>query len=185
MTETELWVGAACLVVGFVLVSKFIDFRTPSTRDEQPADQTSRSKWEESETRSNASPQKEPRVLECIQCSRKIRIYLPLDTNKIICPHCKARLLIIQNFDRIELVLDIQARDTDSLRISSLEECFHALNITAQSTAEDIKRAYRKKLSEYHPDKVATLGDKIRATAEFETKKLNAVYDYLEKKGLV
>ena len=36
--------------------------------------------------------------------------------------------------------------------------------------------AYRARMSEYHPDKVASLGPDIRALAEQKAKEINAAY---------
>ncbi len=41
-------------------------------------------------------------------------------------------------------------------------------------TADEINAAYKEKIKQYHPDRVASLGDKLRLVAEVETKKLNA-----------
>jgi DnaJ-domain-containing protein 1 len=42
---------------------------------------------------------------------------------------------------------------------------------------EDIRRAYRRRMSEYHPDKVAHLGEEIRQVATEKSKEINAAYE--------
>ncbi|XOF33479.1 MAG: DnaJ domain-containing protein [Candidatus Electrothrix sp. YB6] len=45
-----------------------------------------------------------------------------------------------------------------------------------------VKRAYRKLSMQYHPDKVAHLGDEFKGVAEEKMKEINAAYDYFRKK---
>ena len=64
------------------------------------------------------------------------------------------------------------------------DEVAHArvLGLRGRVTFTDIKRHYRERMMEYHPDKVATLGPKIREVAEHETKKINAAYEFFTAK---
>ena len=50
------------------------------------------------------------------------------------------------------------------------------LGVPADATHEQIVSAYRARMSEYHPDKVASLGPDIRALAEQKAKEINAAY---------
>jgi hypothetical protein len=45
-----------------------------------------------------------------------------------------------------------------------------------------VKKHYRDRIQEYHPDRVAALGPKLRELAEAESKKINAAYDYFARK---
>ncbi|MCI5224974.1 MAG: J domain-containing protein, partial [Candidatus Electrothrix sp. AR4] len=45
-----------------------------------------------------------------------------------------------------------------------------------------IKKAYRKLSMQYHPDKVAHLGDEFKGVAEEKMKEINSAYDFLRKK---
>ncbi len=56
------------------------------------------------------------------------------------------------------------------------------LGLHGQVSLADIKRHYRERMMEYHPDKVASLGPKLRELAENETKKINAAYEYFTAK---
>jgi len=42
-------------------------------------------------------------------------------------------------------------------------------------------RSYEQRVKEYHPDRVVTLGPKIREVAEQEMKKINEAFDFLLK----
>lgn len=51
------------------------------------------------------------------------------------------------------------------------------LGVPANATREEVRAAYKRKISEYHPDKVARLGPEIRELAEQRSKEINAAYD--------
>ena len=64
------------------------------------------------------------------------------------------------------------------------DETSHArvLGLRGRVTFADIKRHYRERMLEYHPDKVAALGPKLRELAENESKKINAAYEFFTAK---
>jgi DnaJ like chaperone protein len=56
------------------------------------------------------------------------------------------------------------------------------MGINGEYTKESLKKKYRKLATEYHPDKVAHLGDKMKEVAEREMKEINEAYEYLNNK---
>jgi DnaJ-class molecular chaperone len=46
-------------------------------------------------------------------------------------------------------------------------------------TAEAVKKAYRKKVKEWHPDKFHTAEDSVKANAEMLSKQINEAYSFL------
>jgi DnaJ-domain-containing protein 1 len=54
---------------------------------------------------------------------------------------------------------------------------FEVLGVDETADLAQIEYAYRVKMSQYHPDKVAQLGDDIRQLAEAKSKEINAAYD--------
>jgi DnaJ-domain-containing protein 1 len=46
---------------------------------------------------------------------------------------------------------------------------------------DDIEQAYRRKISDYHPDKVANAAPELKALAEQRAREINAAYDELKK----
>lgn len=55
---------------------------------------------------------------------------------------------------------------------------FRILGTTESATSNEIAIAYKLKISQYHPDKVATLGPELQELAESKSKQINAAYDY-------
>jgi hypothetical protein len=51
------------------------------------------------------------------------------------------------------------------------------LQVPPGSSMEDIRCAYRHRMSEYHPDKVAQLGEEICQVADRKSKEINAAYE--------
>jgi len=63
-----------------------------------------------------------------------------------------------------------------------LADAYIALGVTAESDAAEIKRAYRKLISQNHPDKLAARGlpESMRAVAEERSRELNSAYDLIK-----
>jgi DnaJ-domain-containing protein 1 len=59
---------------------------------------------------------------------------------------------------------------------SNNQNCYQILDIEPTATSEDIKSAYNRKISQYHPDKVSSLGPEFTPIAENKTKLINAAY---------
>ncbi len=60
---------------------------------------------------------------------------------------------------------------------ASTRTWYQTLGVNESASREEIERAYRQQISQYHPDKVATLGEDIRRVAEARTKEINAAHD--------
>ncbi|MEM1175239.1 MAG: co-chaperone DjlA [Pseudomonadota bacterium] len=68
-----------------------------------------------------------------------------------------------------------------------LDDAYQALGIKRDASDAEVKRAYRKLISENHPDKLAARGlpDSMRAVAEERSRELNKAYDLIkESRGL-
>ncbi|HXP00938.1 MAG TPA: DnaJ domain-containing protein [Luteibacter sp.] len=51
------------------------------------------------------------------------------------------------------------------------------LGVAPDATHQEIVAAYRARMSQYHPDKVANMGEEIRALAERRSREINTAYD--------
>jgi len=51
------------------------------------------------------------------------------------------------------------------------------LGVRPDAARDEVSAAYKRKISEYHPDKTTRLGPEIQALAEARSKEINAAYD--------
>lgn len=68
-----------------------------------------------------------------------------------------------------------------------LQDAYQALGVRRDATDSEVKRAYRKLISENHPDKLASRGlpESMRAVAEERSREINKAYDLIkESRGL-
>ncbi len=73
-------------------------------------------------------------------------------------------------------------KDDKKTHKPSEADYWNTLGLTGNVTKEDIRKAYRKAMSEYHPDKVASLGTELRALAEKKAKEINEAYEFFKKR---
>ena len=76
--------------------------------------------------------------------------------------------------------LRLQAEEVDqllNLGTDTLESAYAVLGVSPDATDDEVRRAYRRLALKYHPDKVATLGDDVRAAAEKKFKEIGAAKD--------
>lgn len=53
---------------------------------------------------------------------------------------------------------------------------WQVLGLDAQASDEQLERAYRRLMSQYHPDRVAQAAPELRALAERRAREINAAY---------
>jgi DnaJ like chaperone protein len=66
---------------------------------------------------------------------------------------------------------------------SALEDAYKALGVTKSNSDKEIKRAYRKLMSQYHPDKLIGQGlpEDMIAQATEQAKEIQVAYDLIKK----
>ena len=64
-----------------------------------------------------------------------------------------------------------------------LADAYAALGVSTSSTPAEVKRAYRKLISQNHPDKLASRGlpETMRQVAEERSREINAAYDMIKE----
>lgn len=90
----------------------------------------------------------------------------------------------VVKIQEIAYYLGISSADIASIKnmfYKDSNSAYKILGIDKNATIEEIKKAYRKKAVEYHPDKVEHLGEDIRKGAEEKFKTLNQAYEQLKK----
>jgi DnaJ-domain-containing protein 1 len=125
-------------------------------------------------------------VLPCPNCGQRLAVPLGLQGN-VTCPQCGIQFSIggrggnyqdSKGSHQEEYGNGPLAYETDILHY------FKVLGVDNEVLSAEIKRAYKKRMSEYHPDKVANLGDELRQLAERKSKELNEAYRFFKGIGL-
>jgi DnaJ-domain-containing protein 1 len=55
---------------------------------------------------------------------------------------------------------------------------YRVLEVSESASLSEITIQYKRKIRDYHPDKVASLGEELRELAEFKSKEINSAYEY-------
>lgn len=166
----------------------------------------SRSKQQHSESKQKQSESEEQQkqdqgystTFSCPTCRVTMRLKLPINLSRGRCGKCKAPFVIkADGTGRVwlEAVHEHRQQSQDHGKQSStgntssasreVEDALMLLGLSAGATKAEIKSAYRKKVSEYHPDKVQGLGVKIQKIALEETQNINKAVDVLRVNGLL
>jgi hypothetical protein len=54
---------------------------------------------------------------------------------------------------------------------------YEVLNVSRTASLEEVQASYRSLIRQYHPDKVASLGEELRVLAERKSKDINLAYN--------
>jgi DnaJ-domain-containing protein 1 len=66
-------------------------------------------------------------------------------------------------------------RQKDAVDRADTSPAWHdVLNVPPHATVDEIRTAYKTLMSQYHPDKVASLGDELRTLAERKSKEITS-----------
>ena len=71
------------------------------------------------------------------------------------------------------------AHDEATAQAPAVDEPPHwseVLDVARDASVDDIRAAYRRLISQYHPDKVATLGQALRDLAEVKSREITHAY---------
>ena len=126
----------------------------------------------------------------CPTCRVTMRLNLPINSSKGRCGKCKATF-VIKGDDKGNIWPEAVHEEHSHASYNSssgsreITDALFLLGLEWGATREEIKTAYRKKVSEYHPDKVHGLGEKIQQIALEETQKLNKAVEELRNNGML
>lgn len=67
--------------------------------------------------------------------------------------------------------------------VASLDQAYAQLGLTSQASDADVKRAYRKLVSQYHPDKLVSRGlpEEMMEVAKSRVREINTAYDRIKQ----
>ena len=90
----------------------------------------------------------------------------------------------VEMINRIANYLNVNAKDFASIKamfIGDVDSAYTILEITPSATETEVKKAYRKMATKYHPDKVGHLGKDLISLAEEKFKAVNDAYQTIKK----
>lgn len=71
---------------------------------------------------------------------------------------------------------------TDQTSDAGSADPYAVLGISEWASQDEVEAAYRRKISDYHPDKVANAADEIKALAEVRAREINAAYEAIQQR---
>lgn len=85
---------------------------------------------------------------------------------------------------RVCLHMGIRPLDFESVKAMFVKDsgsAYRILEISANATDEEVKKAYRKMALKYHPDKVTHLGEDVQKAAHEKFQRLNLAYNEIKQ----
>jgi hypothetical protein len=126
-------------------------------------------------------------IVECGICNTRIRLTYPFVSKQFRCRRCSAGYKIIpaQGAANVYVIQLITATNHEPSRENEkktvpaeIRNAFEVLGLKGDNIDfQTLKKQYRLKIHEYHPDKVAGLGVDLRHLAEERTKAFVAAYE--------
>ena len=123
-------------------------------------------------------------IKKCPSCNKALRIPFPPPTNTGKCTSCRREFRIILD-DLNDFHLELKIFYHNDTVDETVKKFLLVLGLNTIATPDQVRNAYRKAMSEYHPDKVAHLGKDLQMLAEKKTKEINESYQYLKKIGFI
>ncbi len=172
-------------VLGFVWG---LSLNEKADKEKEETDKATNKKSEEPRKSSQENKANDSKIIRCPYCKKKIRIRIPVRNRNGKCPACSGSFTIKED-NRGKIKVDkkestYKKTSTSSRESFSIDDNYKILGVTAASTPDEVRTAYKMKIREYHPDRVAGLGEKLKKMADEESKKINKAYSELKAKGL-
>jgi DnaJ like chaperone protein len=93
----------------------------------------------------------------------------------------KNELNIISNIANLIGVNKLDFKSIKAMFIEDTKSAYKILGLDSNADNSEIKLAYRKMATKYHPDKVSHLGDEFSKIAEEKFKSINDAYQKIKK----
>lgn len=93
----------------------------------------------------------------------------------------KNEINVISNISNFIGINDSDFNSIKAMFIKDTKGAYEILGITDKQTNQEIKSAYRKMATKYHPDKVSHLGEDFSKFAEEKFKSVNDAYQQIKK----
>ncbi|HZH43308.1 MAG TPA: DnaJ domain-containing protein [Lysobacter sp.] len=77
-------------------------------------------------------------------------------------------------------VLIGHAFDADWFRLGARESPYRVLGLTSDASDAEVEQAYRRLISQYHPDRFAGAADDLRRQAETKAREINIAYERIK-----
>jgi DnaJ like chaperone protein len=90
----------------------------------------------------------------------------------------------VEVITNIANLLGIRQPDFVSIRsmfVKDVDNAYKILELSADASDEELKKAYRRMAVKFHPDKVANLGPEVQKAAQEKFQHLNAAYEEIKK----
>jgi len=90
----------------------------------------------------------------------------------------------IELIKSIALFMSVGINDYESIKamfVKDTDSAYRILEVSPDSSNDEIKKAYRELAKKYHPDKVSHLGEDVKKAAEQKFTRLNAAYEAIKQ----
>lgn len=86
--------------------------------------------------------------------------------------------------EQMALSMRIRPVDFTSIKamfVANTDDAYQILEVQREASDEELKKAYRRMATKYHPDKVAHLGEDVQKAANEKFQKVNEAYEKIKK----
>jgi len=84
-------------------------------------------------------------------------------------------MIATKSFTRINSLKRLRGRSRS--KVVQQKKAWHeVLGVAPSASSDEIRDAYKRKMSQYHPDKVASLGEEFMEIAVNKSKEINVAY---------
>ena len=182
--STGMWIGFTLgFIAGISSSQEDLDEWSYDTYSEEEEYEEEEETTYKNPHKSNFNNNHEAKIIRCRSCQKKIRIRLPLQGNRGRCPACSSSFNIeIDAYGNLK----VEAASENYPGPATVSDHFKILGLESTATPDEVRSAYKKKIREYHPDRLSGtgLGEKFEKLANEESKAINTAYSTLKSKGL-